>query len=84
MAMISDEKISELTALEKRRIQSLENESVFGEHLWNYYQFVSWSRWYADLFVEIFKSKDSNRQLHFDQRVFMRCLQDLLLRGSRQ
>lgn len=73
MAMISDEKISELTALEKRRIQSLENESVFGEHLWNYYQFVSWSRWYPDLFVEIFKSKDSNRQLHFDQRVFMRC-----------
>lgn len=71
--MISDVRILELTEIEKERIQSLETDSVFGEHLWNYYQFVSWARWFPDLFVEIFKSKDSNRQLHFDQRVFMRC-----------
>lgn len=71
--MVSDERILELTEIEKSRIQSLENDSVFGENLWNYYQFVSWARWFPDLFVEIFKSKDSNRQLHFDQRVFMRC-----------
>lgn len=73
MEMISDKRILELTNAEKERIQSLESESVFGSHLWNYYQFVSWARWFPDLFVEIFKSKDSNRQLHFDQRVFMRC-----------
>lgn len=71
--MISDVRILELTEIEKERIQSLETDSVFGEHLWNYYQFVSWARWYPDLFIEIFKSKDSNRQLHFDQRTFMRC-----------
>lgn len=71
--MINNKKILELTEIEKNRIQSLKNESEFGEHLWNYYQFISWARWYPDLFIEIFKSKDSNRQLHFDQRVFMRC-----------
>lgn len=73
MLIISDERILELTELEKNRVKSLEGESLFGEHLWNYYQFISWARWYPDLFVEIFKSKESNRQLHFDQRVFMRC-----------
>lgn len=73
MLMISDERILELTELEKNRVKSLEGESLFGEHLWNYYQFISWARWYPDLFIEIFKSKESNRQLHFDQRVFMRC-----------
>lgn len=71
--MHSNEQIIELTEFEKNRIKSLENDSVFGENLWNYYQFISWARWYPDLFVEIFKGKDSNRQLHFDQRVFMRC-----------
>ena len=71
--MVSDERILELTEAEKERIQSLEDDSVFGKNLWNYYQFVSWARWYPDLFIEIFKSKDSNRQLHFDQRTFMRC-----------
>ena len=25
-----------------------------------------------DLFVQIYKGKDSNRQLHYDQRIFMR------------
>ena len=71
--MISDERIIELTEIEKKRVQSLEDDSVFGKNLWNYYQFVSWARFYPDLFIEIFKGKDSNRQLHFDQRVFMRC-----------
>ena len=73
MEMISDERIIELTEIEKKRVQSLEDDSVFGKNLWNYYQFVSWARFYPDLFIEIFKGKDSNRQLHFDQRVFMRC-----------
>lgn len=71
--MISDERILELTQLDEARVRSLENKSLFGRHLWNYYQFISWSRWFPDLFVEIFKNKESNRQLHFDQRVFMRC-----------
>lgn len=70
--MINDEHIEIITELERIRVQSVSNESVFGKKLWNYYQFISWARWYPDLFIEIFKGKDSNRQLHFDQRVFMR------------
>ncbi len=70
--IVTDNEIERLTDIERERIISLQDESEFGEHLWNYYQFISWARWYPDLFVEIFKGKDSNRQLHFDQRVFMR------------
>ena len=44
MEMISDERIIELTEIEKKRVQSLEDDSVFGKNLWNYYQFVSWAR----------------------------------------
>lgn len=70
--MVSDERIEELTLAEKERIDNISIDTEFGSKLWNYYQFISWSRWYPDLFVDIYKGKDSNRQLHFDQRVFMR------------
>ena len=70
---MTDAYISQLTESERNRIMNIQDDSVFGKNLWNYYQFISWARFYPDLFVEIFKSKDSNRQLHFDQRVFMRC-----------
>lgn len=73
MKMVNDKRIIQLEEMERVRIKSLEDDSLFGEHLWNYYQFISWARWYPDLFAEIFKGKNSNRQLHFDQRVFMRC-----------
>ena len=42
---MNDEKILEITKTEEQRVRSLENDSVFGKHLWNYYQFVSWARW---------------------------------------
>ena len=42
---MDDEKILEITNEEEQRIRCLENDSVFGKHLWNYYQFVSWARW---------------------------------------
>ncbi len=71
--MMTDTYISQLTESERSRIMDIQDDSVFGKNLWNYYQFISWARFYPDLFIEIFKSKDSNRQLHFDQRVFMRC-----------
>lgn len=70
--MVSNERIEELTLAEKERIDNISIDTEFGSKLWNYYQFISWSRWYPDLFVDIYKGKDSNRQLHFDQRVFMR------------
>lgn len=70
--MISDEQIQTIYEDEKQRILMLSDDSVFGGNLWNYYQFISWARWFPDKYIELFKSKDSNMQLHFDQRVFMR------------
>ena len=70
---ITDKEIQSIYLQEKERILKISNDTPFGKHLWNYYQFVSWARFYPDLYVELFRSKDSNMQLHFDQRVFMRC-----------
>lgn len=72
MIMITNEQINSIYEFEKNRVQALSDESEFGQYLWNYYQFVSWAKWYPDLYIQLFKSKDSNMQLHFDQRVFMR------------
>lgn len=70
---ITDKEIQSIYLQEKERILKIADDTVFGKNLWNYYQFVSWARFYPDLYVELFRSKDSNMQLHFDQRVFMRC-----------
>lgn len=70
--MVSNKQIEEFTLAEKERIDNISIDTDFGSKLWNYYQFISWARWVPDLFVDIYKGKDSNRQLHFDQRVFMR------------
>lgn len=42
---ITDEQINHLYESEMQRIMEIADDSVFGEHLWNYYQFVSWARW---------------------------------------
>ena len=70
---ITDEQIQNLYEQEKQRVLEIADETVFGKNLWNYYQFVSWAKWYPDRFVELFKSEESNMQLHYDQRIFMRC-----------
>lgn len=70
---MTNEEINNLYECEKNRILSISDDSVFEKHLWNYYQFASWARWYPDLYIELFKNKDSNMNLHYDQRVFMRC-----------
>ena len=70
---ITDEQIQNLYKQEKQRVLEISDETVFGKNLWNYYQFVSWAKWYPDRFVELFKSEESNMQLHYDQRIFMRC-----------
>ena len=70
---ITDEQIQNLYEQEKKRVLEISDETVFGKNLWNHYQFVSWAKWYPDRFVELFKSEESNMQLHYDQRIFMRC-----------
>lgn len=70
---ITDEQIQNLYEQEKQRVLEVADGTVFGKNLWNYYQFVSWAKWYPDRFIELFKSEESNMQLHYDQRIFMRC-----------
>lgn len=73
VVQMTNEQIQEIFENEKLRITDIATSTPFGDNLWNYYQFVSWARWFPDLYIELFRSKDSNMQLHFDQRVFMRC-----------
>lgn len=56
----------------KERILELQDNTVFGKNLYNYYEFISWARWYPDLFVDLLKTEKSNFNLHLDQRVFLR------------
>lgn len=37
-----------------------------------YIDFVSWMRWYPDLFLDLIKPKTGGINLHSDQRTFMR------------
>jgi len=55
----------------KARIDSI-NDSMFGDKLYNYFEFTSFSRWHPDLFLDLLKTEKSNFNLHFDQRVFLR------------
>lgn len=70
--MKTDSEILQLYQADKERVLACADNSDFGQNLWNYYQFTSWALWYPDLYIELFRSKDSNMHLHFDQRVFMR------------
>lgn len=40
----------------------------------NYYRFVSWARWYPDLFLDLIKPKTGGINLHLDQRILMRSI----------
>lgn len=63
--LITDESI-------KQRILSKQDDSVFGKNLYNCYEFISWARWYPDLFADLLRTEKSNFNMHFDQRVFLR------------
>jgi hypothetical protein len=56
----------------KERILTIQDDSVFGKNLYNYYEFISWARWYPDLFIDLLRTEKSNFNMHFDQRVFLR------------
>lgn len=49
-------------------------QSFFEEHIKQYTELISWMRWYPDLFLDLIKPKTGGINLHFDQRVFLRCI----------
>ena len=52
--------------------KGLEQESAFHRNLDKYKIFVSWARWYIDLFLDLVKPSKGGINLHFDQRVYLR------------
>jgi len=46
----------------------------FNRSLNNYIRFVSWARWYPDLFLDLIKPKTGGITLDLDQRIFLRSL----------
>jgi len=44
----------------------------FKSNLDKYTDFISWARWYPDLFLDLIKPKKGGIKLHSDQRTFMR------------
>jgi ribonucleoside-diphosphate reductase alpha chain len=55
------------------RIKALANTSEFGKKIVNYYDFISWCRWFPDLMLDMLKPKKGGLNLHLDQRIFLRC-----------
>lgn len=55
-----------------QRILDLVDDSVFGKNLPNYYDFISWARWYPDLLLDLMKPEKGGIKLHLDQRIFLR------------
>lgn len=56
----------------EKQIQTLQKKTIFGDSLKNYYDFISWARWYPDVFLDLLKPKTGGITLHIDQRVFLR------------
>lgn len=53
---------------------ALQDDSLFGKNLYNYYEFCSWAKWYPDLFLDLLKPENGGINLHPDQRVYLRCI----------
>lgn len=49
-----------------------EEYSQLRSNLDKYVDFISWMRWYPDLFLDLIKPKKGGIKLHSDQRTFMR------------
>lgn len=50
------------------------NKNLFDKNIDKYIDFVSWARFYPDLFLDLIKPQDGGIKLHVDQRVYLRCI----------
>ena len=49
-------------------------KSFFEAHIKQYTELISWARWYPDLFLDLLRPKTGGINLHFDQRLYLRCI----------
>lgn len=54
------------------QVINYKEQTIFGDSLHNYYSFLSWARFYPDLFLDLLKPETGGINLHIDQRVFLR------------
>lgn len=54
--------------------KTMAQDTFFKNHIKQYTEFISWCRWFPDLFIDLITPKNSNTHLHFDQRVFLRAI----------
>lgn len=54
--------------------KSLKEEDKFTKNLDKWVKFISWARWFPDLFLDLITPETGGIRLDLDQRVFMRCL----------
>ena len=52
--------------------KGVEEEIGFKSNIDKYVEFLSWCRWFPDLFLDLIKPKEGGIKLHSDQRTFMR------------
>ena len=50
----------------------VEEYSLLRSNIDKYVDFVSWARWYPDLWLDLIKPENGGIKLHSDQRTFMR------------
>lgn len=49
-------------------------KDFFHTHIKQYSDLIAWMRWYPDLFLDLIRPDTGGINLHFDQRVFLRCI----------
>ena len=49
-------------------------KSFFEAHIRQYTEMISFFRWYPDLFLDMIRPEKGGINLHFDQRVYLRCI----------
>lgn len=52
--------------------KGINEQSHLESNIDKYVEFISWARWYPDLFLDLIKPKKGGINLHSDQRTFMR------------
>ena len=65
--------IWEVMTVANDRIKSLTDDSPFGKRIENYYDLISFFRFYPDLMLDMLKPPKGGINLHLDQRIFLRC-----------
>ena len=49
-------------------------KSFFEAHIKQYTELISFFRWHPDLFLDMIRPEKGGINLHFDQRVYLRCI----------